>query len=154
LVILFFAIPRHGTGFSAAARRLAEWGGADCHRFRRANTLAILPFRVLGGEDSLNYVADGLGEALTAKLFQLNDVRSRPPTPRKNHDQKPPLPQIAKDLGVNMNRARNGAGIRQTTAHCGEAGEYGNESAGWSQGVQRDERRSDDAGGSEFTQAW
>jgi serine/threonine protein kinase/tetratricopeptide (TPR) repeat protein len=65
--------------------------------------VAILPFRALGNEESLNYVADGLGEALTAKLFQLSDVRiASTNAAQKTNDQKTPLPQIAKDLGVNM----------------------------------------------------
>jgi TolB-like protein len=58
---------------------------------------------VLGGDDSLTYVADGLGEALTAKLFQLSDVRiASTNAAQKSNDQKRPLPQIAKELGVNM----------------------------------------------------
>jgi serine/threonine-protein kinase len=36
--------------------------------------LAVLPFRVLG-DDSLQYLADGLEEALSSKLFQLNQLR-------------------------------------------------------------------------------
>jgi len=37
--------------------------------------VAVLPFRVLGDPSSLGYVADGLVEAMSAKLFQLKDVR-------------------------------------------------------------------------------
>ncbi|HJZ63931.1 MAG TPA: tetratricopeptide repeat protein [Candidatus Acidoferrum sp.] len=64
--------------------------------------IAVLPFRVLGTEGSLNYVADGLGEALSAKLFQLNDVRvASAAAAAKENDQKTPLTRIAKNLGVN-----------------------------------------------------
>lgn len=64
--------------------------------------IAVLPFRVLGTENSLNYVADGLGEALSAKLFQLSDVRiASASAASKANDQKTPLASIAKDLGVN-----------------------------------------------------
>jgi serine/threonine protein kinase/tetratricopeptide (TPR) repeat protein len=64
--------------------------------------IAVLPFRVLGSDNSLNYVADGLGEALSAKLFQLSDVRIASASAAfKANDQKTPLPRIAKDLGVN-----------------------------------------------------
>lgn len=64
--------------------------------------VAILPFRALGGEESLGYVADGLGEALTAKLFQLSDVRiASTNAAQKTNDQKTPLPQIAKELRQN-----------------------------------------------------
>src|SRR5215475_567309 len=62
--------------------------------------IAVLPFRVLSSENSLNYVADGLGEALSAKLFQLSDVRiASASAASKVNDQKTPLPRIAKDLG-------------------------------------------------------
>ncbi len=64
--------------------------------------IAVLPFRVLGSEGSLNYVADGLGEALSAKLFQLADVRiASAAAASKENDQKTPLIRIAKNLGVN-----------------------------------------------------
>ncbi len=64
--------------------------------------IAVLPFRVLGSDNSLNYVADGLGEALSAKLFQLSDVRiASASAASKANDQQTPLPRIAKDLGVN-----------------------------------------------------
>ena len=64
--------------------------------------IAVLPFRVLGADNSLNYVADGLGEALSAKLFQISDVRiASASATSKANDQKTPLPRIAKDLGVN-----------------------------------------------------
>lgn len=64
--------------------------------------IAVLPFRVLGTDNSLNYVADGLGEALSAKLFQLSDVRiASAAASSKVNDQKTPLPRIAQDLGVN-----------------------------------------------------
>jgi tetratricopeptide (TPR) repeat protein len=65
--------------------------------------IAILPFRVVGADNSLNYVADGLDEALSAKLFQLSDIHiASASATAKANDQKIPLPQIAKDLGVNM----------------------------------------------------
>jgi len=104
LVILFFSIPttRHwvfGAGGTGTTASLSH----GLPPLSAGKYVAILPFRVLGGEDSLNYVADGLGEALTAKLFQLNDVRiASTNAAQKTDDQKTPLPQIAKDLGVNM----------------------------------------------------
>jgi tetratricopeptide (TPR) repeat protein len=65
--------------------------------------IAVLPFRVLGDTNSLGYVADGIGEALSAKLFQLSDVKIASPSEAdKQNDQNVPLAQIAKNLGVNM----------------------------------------------------
>ena len=105
LVILFFAIPttRHWVLSGGATTTKGEPERPGLPPLSAGKYVAILPFRVLGGEDSLNYVADGLGEALTAKLFQLNDVRiASTNAAQKTNDQKTPLPQIAKDLGVNM----------------------------------------------------
>jgi len=64
--------------------------------------IAVLPFRVMGDPGSLDYVADGLDEALSAKLFQFKDVRMASTTSAARVDQKAPLQQIAKDLGVNL----------------------------------------------------
>ncbi len=104
LVTLFFAIPatRH-----LVFRGETSTSGGSSRRglppLTAGKYVAILPFRVLGNDDSLNYVADGLGEALTAKLFQLNDVRiASTAAAQKTNDQKTPLPQIANSLGVNM----------------------------------------------------
>jgi serine/threonine-protein kinase len=96
---LFLAIP--------ATRRLVFKGAvaatpAGLPPLSEGKFIAVLPFRVLGSENSLNYVADGLGEALSAKLFQLPDVRiASASATSKANDQKTPLPKIAKDLGVN-----------------------------------------------------
>src|SRR5437660_6989779 len=77
LMVLFFAIPktRHfilpsrsgGTGVAGTTAGLPS--------LSEAKFVAVLPFRVLGDATALGYVADGLGEALSAKLFQLKDVR-------------------------------------------------------------------------------
>ncbi len=64
--------------------------------------VAVMPFRVIGDQSSIGYVADGLGEALSTKLFELKDVRLTSPTETAKMDPKAPLPQVAKDLGVNL----------------------------------------------------
>ena len=97
---LFFAIPvtRHWILRSGTAEPMAP----GLPPFSQGKFIAVLPFRVLGSDNSLNYVADGLGEALSAKLFQLSDVRiASSSAASKANDQKTPLPRIAQDLGVN-----------------------------------------------------
>jgi serine/threonine protein kinase/tetratricopeptide (TPR) repeat protein/TolB-like protein len=64
--------------------------------------VAVLPFRVIGSDTSVGYVAEGLGEALSAKLFQLKDVHVAASDDSGKMDMKAPLPQIAKKLGANM----------------------------------------------------
>src|SRR5690242_4858994 len=99
---LLFAIP--------AARRLAIKGPSvsivdksGLPPMSKGIFVAVLPFRVLGSDSSMNYVAEGINEALSSKLFQLNDVHvAAPSEAAKQNDQKTPLPRIARELGVNM----------------------------------------------------
>lgn len=64
--------------------------------------VAILPFRVLGEDQSLSYVAEGLNEALSAKLFQLKEVRLASDTAVAKVSDKDPLEKMARTLGVNL----------------------------------------------------
>lgn len=64
--------------------------------------VAVMPFRVLGDASSIGYIAEGLGEALSAKLFQLKDVHLTSADAARKLDPNLPLPQIAKKLGANM----------------------------------------------------
>jgi eukaryotic-like serine/threonine-protein kinase len=64
--------------------------------------VAVLPFRVLGDRASLGYVADGIAEALTAKLFQLSGVHVVVSPSAKETDPTQPLESIARTLGVNL----------------------------------------------------
>ncbi|HYL68956.1 MAG TPA: tetratricopeptide repeat protein [Candidatus Limnocylindria bacterium] len=64
--------------------------------------VAILPFRVLGDDQSLSYVAEGLNEALSAKLFQLKEVRLASDTAVAKVSDKDPIEKTARNLGVNL----------------------------------------------------
>jgi len=64
--------------------------------------VAILPLQVLGDSSQLGYVAKGIEEALSAKLFQLKDVRVTSNDAADQVDQKQPLPKIARALGANL----------------------------------------------------
>jgi tetratricopeptide (TPR) repeat protein/TolB-like protein len=64
--------------------------------------VAILPFRVLGDDQSLSYVAEGLTEALSAKLFQLKEVRLASDTAVAKVSDKDALEKTARNLGVNL----------------------------------------------------
>jgi eukaryotic-like serine/threonine-protein kinase len=64
--------------------------------------VAVLPLQVLGDSSQLGYVAKGIEEALSAKLFQLNDVRVTSNDAADQVDQKQPLPKIARALGANL----------------------------------------------------
>jgi eukaryotic-like serine/threonine-protein kinase len=64
--------------------------------------VAVLPLQVLGDASQWDYVAKGIEEALSAKLFQLQDVRVTPVDAADEADQKQPLPKIARALGANL----------------------------------------------------
>jgi len=64
--------------------------------------VAVMPFRVIGDQASLGLIADGVREAVSTKLFEVKDVHLTSPTETAKLDPKAPLPQVAKDLGVNL----------------------------------------------------
>ena len=74
----------------------------EFRRFRKGKFVAILPFRVLGDDQSLGYVAEGLNEALSAKLFQLKNLRLASETAVAKVSEKDPLEKTARALGVNL----------------------------------------------------
>ena len=64
--------------------------------------LAVLPFRVLGDQARLGYVAEGLNEALAAKLFNLKDLHVASPDAVQREAKQRSLSKIARELGVNL----------------------------------------------------
>jgi TolB-like protein len=69
---------------------------------KQGRYVAVLPFRVLGDRASLGYVADGIAEALTAKLFSLSGVHVVANPSAKETDSTQPLESIARNFGVNL----------------------------------------------------
>jgi eukaryotic-like serine/threonine-protein kinase len=102
---LFFAIP---TTRHLVIKPAAETGVASVETVQglpplsQGKYVAVLPFRVLGDPTNIGYVAEGLGDALSAKLFQLKEVHVASSEDAGKIDPKTPLPQIAKKLGANM----------------------------------------------------
>jgi len=62
--------------------------------------LAVLPLRVLGGDASLNYIAEGLADGLSARLFQIRDLHLASSTDQVNLAE--PTAKIARELGANL----------------------------------------------------
>jgi len=101
-VILAFAIPpvRHmilGGGGNAGTPTISGVPPLSSGRF-----VAVLPFQILGDSSQVGYVAQGIEEALSAKLFQLKDVRVTSNEAADKADQKQPLQKIARALGANL----------------------------------------------------
>jgi serine/threonine-protein kinase len=64
--------------------------------------LAILPLRVPGDDPSLNYIAEGLSDAITAKLFQLKEVHLASSAASDKVKLSDPVEKIARQLGANL----------------------------------------------------
>jgi eukaryotic-like serine/threonine-protein kinase len=64
--------------------------------------VAVLPFRVLGDDQTLGYVAEGLKESLSSKLFQIKDVKLAPESAVAKFSDKDPIAKIARGLGSNL----------------------------------------------------
>src|SRR5258706_15078543 len=69
---------------------------------KQGKFVAVLPMRVLGDPASLNYVADGLVEALSAKLFQLHDMHTTSAAEVQKAKPGNSLNEVARQLGVNL----------------------------------------------------
>ncbi len=63
--------------------------------------VAVLPIQVLGDASQIGYVAQGVEEALSTKLFQLKDLRVTSSDEADKADQKQSLTKIARTLGAN-----------------------------------------------------
>jgi tetratricopeptide (TPR) repeat protein len=101
LIALAFSIPgvRHRILRQPAGTGLAPTGVPS---LATGKYVAVLPFRVLGDQSSLGYIAEGLVEALSAKLFQLKDVKMASTAAVGKADANARLQKIARDLGVNL----------------------------------------------------
>jgi len=65
--------------------------------------LAVLPFRILGNEPSLKFVAEGVRDALSAKLFQMKNVYvAADAAVETASKQQQPLEKVARGLGVKL----------------------------------------------------
>ncbi len=64
--------------------------------------VAVLPFRVLGDNKSLTYAADGIVEALSAKIFQLDGVHISSVTDIQKVKNLDNPQKAARELGVNL----------------------------------------------------
>jgi tetratricopeptide (TPR) repeat protein len=80
-----------------------ENAGRGIPPLSRGEYVAILPMKVLGDEKALGYVAEGIEEALAAKLFQLKQVHLASAATAEDVAKKNlPLAKLARELGVNL----------------------------------------------------
>jgi serine/threonine protein kinase/tetratricopeptide (TPR) repeat protein/TolB-like protein len=67
-----------------------------------ARFVALMPLRVLGTDPALQYEAEGVVDALSAKLFQMKNVHLASPTAAEKINAADPVPKIAHQLGVKL----------------------------------------------------
>jgi tetratricopeptide (TPR) repeat protein/TolB-like protein/predicted Ser/Thr protein kinase len=92
-----------------SGRELVNRGGTSTIRVQGIPSLtqgkyvAILPLKIVGDQKTLGYVADGIEEALGAKLFQLKEVHvASSDAVEREAAKDEPLPKLARSLGVNL----------------------------------------------------
>lgn len=102
LAVLSFAVPslRHMLGGDRAVHPPSRLSGVPPPESGRF--VAVLPLQVLGDESQFGYLAYGIEEALSAKLFHLKDIRIIATDAAGKIDQKQPLSKIAGALGANL----------------------------------------------------
>jgi tetratricopeptide (TPR) repeat protein/TolB-like protein len=104
LLLIAFAIPpvRHLIpGFRVEQTGPAGSAASGIPPLSSGRYVAILPLQVLGDQSQLGYLAQGIQEALAAKLFQLKGVHVTSSDAAAKADLKQPLEKIARSLGAN-----------------------------------------------------
>jgi len=100
VVITSLSVPRIRQRIFPSSQISSNRGIPD---LSKGKYVAILPLKVLGDENSLRYVADGLVEALSAKMFQLQEVHvASSSAVEKAAAKEQPIQALAKSLGVNL----------------------------------------------------
>jgi serine/threonine-protein kinase len=105
LLLIAFAIPpvRHLIpGFHVEQAEPAGSASSGIPPLSSGRYVAILPLQVLGDQSQLDYLAQGIQEALSAKLFQVKGVHVTSSDAASKVDPKQPLQKIARSLGANM----------------------------------------------------
>ncbi len=86
-------------GLNVGGLRERLFGGASASRIE---SLAVLPLENLSGDPEQDYFADGMTDALITDLSKISALKviSRTSSMRYKSKNRPPLPEIARQLGV------------------------------------------------------
>jgi eukaryotic-like serine/threonine-protein kinase len=103
LFAVIFAIPqvRHLI-FSGKAAKSGGSGISGVPPIESGRYVAVLPLQVLGDPAQLNYLAEGIQEALSTKLFQSKVLHVSSADVSTKVDQNQPLSKIGGQLGANL----------------------------------------------------
>ena len=89
--IAFLHPPRHAVALAKGIPALTQ-----------GKYVAVLPFRALGDQESLGYVAEGLSETLSARLFQVNGIHVASSAAAEKISKGASLEETARELGANL----------------------------------------------------
>ena len=64
--------------------------------------LAVVPFKVIGDPNAVRYIADGISDAISAKLFHLPSIKLASSTASQKVNPDDPLDKVARSLGSNL----------------------------------------------------
>jgi eukaryotic-like serine/threonine-protein kinase len=64
--------------------------------------LAVVPFKVIGDPNAVRYIADGVSEAISAKLFHLPSIKLASASASQKVNPDDPLDKVARSLGANL----------------------------------------------------
>ncbi len=102
LVGAFFLVPATRNLLFHGTTNPTTVGTSGLPALAQGKYVAILPLQTVGDQTQLSYLADGIQEALSTKLFQLQGVHVTSTDAASKADQKLPLPKLARSLGANM----------------------------------------------------
>lgn len=109
--IRHWRLPRGRWIYAAVAALIAlAIAGLAVYRASRVRPLppangkyvAVLPFRTLGSDPELKYDAEGIGEAISSRLFSLASVHPISQPALENVNLKQPVEAIARKVGANL----------------------------------------------------
>lgn len=96
LVVTVPAVRQAALSRAPGAARIVSGPG------RNTKFVAILPFRTIGSDASLEDAANGVVEALSAKLFQVRNVHLASPSAAEKIKPSDPVAKIARQLGSKL----------------------------------------------------
>jgi eukaryotic-like serine/threonine-protein kinase len=104
LFVVMFAVPqvRHLIFSGKVGKSGGGSGVSGVPPIESGRYVAVLPLQVLGDPTQLNYLAQGIQEALSTKLFQSKVLHVSSAESTTKIDQNQPLSKIAGQLGANL----------------------------------------------------
>jgi serine/threonine protein kinase/tetratricopeptide (TPR) repeat protein len=107
LIVAFFVVPVtrhlifHPSHITSSQSTLPSIDGIP--DISKGRFLAVLPLKIVGDEKTLRYVSEGLVDALSAKMFQLQELHvASSSAVEKAAATGEPIQKIAQALGVNL----------------------------------------------------